>query len=499
MTEILNLKGIYKSFGDVEVLKDINFSLKKGEVRGLIGANGAGKSTMIKIVGGVHQPTKGEIILRNTPIKFKDPHHSMESGISVIYQELSLVPTLTVIENMFLGREETKGNQFLDKKAMEDKYKEICNRFDFDIDPNTRISSLNIANRQMVEIMKAVSYNSDIIIMDEPTTSLTSNEKESLFKIIKMLKSMDKTIIYISHILEEIFLNCDNVSIMRNGIIVGTYDKKELDKRKIAELMTGKEQLDIKEKKVESFAQYNAPPILEVEKLCRKNRLKDVSFEVYRGEVVGLAGLVGSGRTEIINVLYGLDKKDSGDIKLNGKAVNINSPKIAIENKIGLIPEDRKDLGLILGQEIYKNSTAIQLDKMKSKGFISTNKEINFAKEAVEKLSIKVNKVTQKVKELSGGNQQKVVVSKWLGQDLDLIIYDEPTKGIDISAKEDIFRNIENLSKKGIGVIFISSDIEEVIRISDRVLIIRDGTVIDTMKNDDITVQDIMNKIFNVE
>ncbi len=184
---------------------------------------------MIKIVGGVHQPTKGEIILRNTPpIKFKDPHHSMESGISVIYQELSLVPTLTVIENMFLGREETKGNQFLDKKAMEDKYKEICNRFDFDIDPNTRISSLNIANRQMVEIMKAVSYNSDIIIMDEPTTSLTSNEKESLFKIIKMLKSMDKTIIYISHILEEIFLNCDNVSIMRNGIIVGTYDKKRI-------------------------------------------------------------------------------------------------------------------------------------------------------------------------------------------------------------------------------------------------------------------------------
>lgn len=499
MDEILDLKGIYKSFGDVEVLKDINFSVKKGEVRGLIGANGAGKSTMIKVIGGVHQQTKGEILLKGVPIKFKDPHHSMESGISVIYQELSLVPTLTVIENMFLGREETKGKQILDKRAMESKYREICNKFDFDIDPNIRVSNLNIANRQMVEIMKAVSYDSDIIIMDEPTTSLTSNEKESLFKIIKMLKSMDKTIIYISHILDEIFLNCDNVSIMRNGVIVGTYDKKDLDKRKIAELMTGKEQLNIKEKKVSSFANYSEPPILQVENLSRKNVLKDVSFEVYRGEVVGLAGLVGSGRTEIINILYGLDKKDSGDVRLNGKIVNISSPKIAIKNKIGLIPEDRKDLGLILGQEVYKNSTAIQIDKMKSNGFINTNKEIDFAEEAVDQLSIKVNNVGQKVKELSGGNQQKVVVSKWLGQDLDLIIYDEPTKGIDISAKEDIFRNIEDLSEKGIGVIFISSDIEEVIRISDRVLVVRDGTIIDTMKNDNITVQDIMNKIFNVE
>jgi ribose transport system ATP-binding protein len=214
---------------------------------------------------------------------------------------------------------------------------------------------------------------------------------------------------------------------------------------------------------------------------------------------VGLAGLVGSGRTEIINILYGLDKKDSGDVRLNGKIVNISSPKIAIKNKIGLIPEDRKDLGLILGQEVYKNSTAIQIDKMKSNGFINTNKEIDFAEKAVDQLSIKVNNVGQKVRELSGGNQQKVVVSKWLGQDLDLIIYDEPTKGIDISAKEDIFRNIEDLSEKGIGVIFISSDIEEVIRISDRVLVVRDGTIIDTMKNDNITVQDIMNKIFNVE
>lgn len=499
MREVLNLRDIYKDFGEVEVLKGINFKMNKGEIRGLIGANGAGKSTMIKIIGGVYPQTKGEIILKNSPIKFKDPNHSMNSGISIIYQELSLIPTLTVIENMFLGREKTKGKQFLDKKAMEDEYKKICERFDFNIDPHIRVSNLNIANRQMVEIMKAVSYNADLIIMDEPTTSLTSTEKESLFKIIKMLKSLDKTIIYVSHILDEIFLNCDSVSIMRNGVIVGTYDKNDLDKRKIAELMTGKKQVEIKEKRTHSSARYNEPPILEVENLSRKDFLKDISFDVYRGEVVGLAGLVGSGRTEIINILYGLDQKDSGSIKLNGEITNIKSPKLAIKNKIGLIPEDRKDLGLILEQEIYKNSTAIQINKMKSNGFINKTKEIQFAEEAVKDLSIKVNKVTQEVKELSGGNQQKVVVSKWLGQDLDLIIYDEPTKGIDIAAKEDIFTNIENLAKKGIGVIFISSDIEEVLRISDRVLVIGDGSIVDTMKNDNITVQDIMNKIFNVE
>lgn len=496
---VLELKEIYKNFGEVEVLKNINFAVNKGEVRGLVGANGAGKSTMIKIIGGVHEPTTGNIMIKGIPTKFKDPNHSMKIGISIIYQELSLVPTLTVLENMFLGREKTKGKQLLDKRFMENEYKKICERFDFDINPNIKISDLNIANRQMVEIMKAVSYNADIIIMDEPTTSLTNNEKESLFKIIKKLKEMNKTIIYISHILDEIFLNCDSVSIMRNGVIVGTYDKGELDKRKIAELMTGIEQIELKEKKDCSFAQYKEPPILQVENLNKKDVIKDISFEVYRGEVVGLAGLVGSGRTELVNLLYGLDQKDSGNIKLNDKLLNIKSPEEAIKNKIGLIPEDRKELGLILEQEIYKNSTAIQIDKMKSHGFIDKAKEIKFANSGVKELSIKIHDVRQEVRELSGGNQQKVVVSKWLGNDLDLVIYDEPTKGIDISAKEDIFKNIESFSKEGIGVIFISSDIEEVIRVSDKILVIRDGSIISTMKNDNISVQDIMNKIFNVE
>lgn len=495
---VLNMKDIYKSFGNVEVLQGVNFSVKKGEVRGLLGANGAGKSTLIKIIGGVYPQTRGEIILNGKSSAFKNPNDAKSKGISIIYQELSLIPTLTVIENIFLGRELTNGNNFLDKKAMQEEYKKICDKFQFDIEPNIIVSKLSIAKQQMVEIMKAVSANSDIIIMDEPTTSLTNNEKESLFKIIKKLKSINKTIIYISHILEEIFMICDSASIMRNGTMVGTYDIKDLTKEKVAEMMTGKRRDKIIEIKDYSFAKYEEEPILEVRDVNIRNVIKNISFKVYKGEVVGLAGLIGSRRTEIINVIYGLEKGDSGEIILNGKHINITSPKVAIKNKIGLIPEDRKNLGLISNQEIYKNSTAINIDKMKTNGFLDKRKEIEFSKKCIKQLDIKANSATQKVNQLSGGNQQKVVVSKWIGMDLDLIIYDEPTKGIDIEAKEDIFKTIKDFSQKGVGIVFISSDLEEVIRVSDRILVVSDGTIIATIKNENITVQDLMKRILNV-
>lgn len=496
MNNILEMKNIHKSFGNVNVLNDIDFTLKQGEVRALLGANGAGKSTLMKIIGGVHTPTKGEVILKGEAIKFKNPHHSKENGISVIYQELSLVPTLTVLENMFLGRESVKG-LFLDKKTMLKEYKSICEEFDFNIDPNIIVSKLSIANQQMIEIMKAVSANADIIIMDEPTTSLTNNEKEGLFKIIQKLKSMNKTIVYISHILEEIFRVCDSASIMRNGVMIGSYEVADLTKLKITQLMTGNESHTLIDRKDYTFADYNEEPIVEVKNLCNR-KVKDVSFKVYKGEVLGLAGLVGSSRTEIINLLFGVDKKDSGDIYINGNKCNITSPKVAIENKIGLIPEDRKHLGLVLDHTIYSNSASVQVDKFKKGLFIDRNKEIEFSNHGVDHLGIKVNSVKQAVKELSGGNQQKVVVSKWLEKDLDLIIYDEPTKGIDIAAKEDIFKTVKEFSQKGMGVIFISSDLEEVIRVSDRILVVREGSIVDEMKNENIMVQDIMNSIFNV-
>ncbi|MDL0416744.1 sugar ABC transporter ATP-binding protein, partial [Clostridioides difficile] len=359
MSKILEMQQIYKSFGKVDVLKGINFELEKGEVRALLGANGAGKSTLIKILGGVHSQTKGKVILAGNEIMFKNPHHSKENGISIIYQELSLIPTLTVLENVFLGRELLKGSVFLNKKDMLEEYMKICEDFDFNIDPHIVVSNLSVANQQMVEIMKAVSCNSEIIIMDEPTTSLTNNEKDGLFKIISRLKSKGKTIVYISHILEEVFKACDSASIMKNGIMIGTYDVEDLTKLKITQLMTGNDNHKLIEKKDYTFAKYEEPPVLEVKNISGSNKVKNVSFKVYRGEVVGLAGLVGSRRTEIINLIFGIDNKDSGDIFINGKKVDITSPKVAIKNKIGLIPEDRKNLGLILEQAIYTNSSSV--------------------------------------------------------------------------------------------------------------------------------------------
>ncbi|WP_227825926.1 sugar ABC transporter ATP-binding protein [Clostridioides sp. ZZV15-6383] len=498
VSKILEMQQIYKSFGKVDVLKGINFELEKGEVRALLGANGAGKSTLIKILGGVHSQTKGKVILNENEIMFKNPHHSKENGISIIYQELSLIPTLTVLENIFLGRETLKGIVFLNKKDMFEEYMKICEDFDFNIDPHTVVSNLSVANQQMVEIMKAVSCNSEIIIMDEPTTSLTNNEKDGLFKIINRLKSKGKTVVYISHILEEVLKICNSASIMKNGTMVGTYDVGDLTKLKITQLMTGNDNHKLIEKKDYTFAKYEESPVLEVKNISWSNKIKNVSFKVYRGEVVGLAGLVGSRRTEIINLIFGIDNKDSGDIFINGKKVDITSPKVAIKNKIGLIPEDRKNLGLILEQAIYTNSASVQIDKFKKFLFIDRKREIEFSQKGVKELGIKVSDVKQEVKALSGGNQQKVVVSKWLEKDLDLIIYDEPTKGIDIAAKEDIFNKIKEFSSKGIGVIFISSDLEEVIRVSDRILVIREGSIGDDLKNENIKVQDIMNSIFNV-
>lgn len=498
MEHILEMKDIYKSFGQVKVLEGINLYLKKGETRALLGANGAGKSTLIKILGGVHGQTAGEIFLRGEKIQFKNNYESKEKGISIIYQELSLVPTLTVVENMFLGRELLNARGFLDKTAMEGEYQRICQEFDFEIDPDCIVSKLSIAKQQMVEIMKAVSCNADVVIMDEPTTSLTNNEKDSLFKIIRKLKGLGKTIIYITHILEEVFLVCDSASIMRNGVMVGSYGIKELTKARITELMTGNADSGLKEKKDYTYADYEAVPALEVKGLTRGSIVRNVSCKVHKGEVVGFAGLVGSKRTEIINLVYGVDQADGGQILVRGKPVAVKSPKQAIACKIGYIPEDRKNLGLILEQEIYKNATAIQLSKFRDHGFLNKKKEVEFAEYGVSKLGIKISSVGQKIKELSGGNQQKVVVSKWLNQDMDLIIYDEPTKGIDIAAKEDIFHTVQEFSRQGIGVIFISSDLEEVIRVSDRVIVIRDGEVVSEMKNEGITVQDIMNRIFDV-
>lgn len=485
---ILNCKNISKSFSKVEVLKNINIEIKKGEVHAIIGANGAGKSTLMKIICGVHEANGGELIYKGNIEKFKTPLEAQKKGISIIYQELSLVSTLKNYENLFVGNEIKKYGVFTDDTAMVKKFKELCEKLNFDIDPMEITRNMSISKQQMIEILKVVANDSDIIIMDEPTTSLSEKEKKSLFDVIRRLKEAGKTVIYISHMLEEVFSVCDRISVLRDGEFIATQKVSELTKDKVVELMTGKavKKGNIKEKK-----DNRNEVILEVKELEYKNILKNVSFQVKRGEILGIAGLVGSGRSELAECIFGAREIDKGDIYLEGKKKKFSHPKDAIKNGIGLIPEDRKNFGLILKHTIKDNSTLIQIKKMLSGVLLNSKKENKHIEESIEDLSIKVSDYNLKVSSLSGGNQQKIVISKWKDMDLKILIFDEPTKGIDVNAKEDIFKVIEDYAAKGVGIIFISSDLGEVERIADRVLVLKRGNFINELRGNDINIEKI--------
>lgn len=489
MEEILKISNLSKSFGKIEVLKNLSFTINKGEVHAILGANGAGKSTLMKIIGGVQKQTKGDIFYRGERTVFNSPSEAQKKGINIIYQELSLIPTMTAVENLFLGREITGNTRLINKKKMTGEFNELCKKLNFDIDPKEKVKNLSISKQQMIEIMKVIHQNADIIIMDEPTTSLSENEKLSLFGIIRTLKDEGKTVLYISHMLEEIFIVCDRISVLKDGIYEGSYEVKDMTKDKIISLMVGerknadnlgKRKKEIKKEKV-----------LELKSVNKGLVLKDINLELNKGEILGIAGLVGAGRTELAELIFGKESLDSGEILIDGEKTIVKSPEAAIKKGIGLIPEDRKHLGLIQKHSVTKNATLIQLDKITSKIFLNKKKETNYINRAVREMSIKVSNPNAKVSSLSGGNQQKVVVSKWMDMDLKVLIFDEPTKGIDVRAKEDIFKIIEDFSDKGMSVIFISSDLEEVERVSDRVIIMKEGRIVKELKEDEITIDKI--------
>lgn len=491
---ILECKNISKSFSGVKVLKDININIKKGEIHAIMGANGAGKSTLMKIICGVHRANGGKLVYKGKEEEFKSPLEAQEKGISIIYQELSLIPTLKNYENLFVGNEIKKNGVFTDDKQMIERFNTLCKNLNFDIDPLEVTKNMSISKQQMIEILKAINNEADIIIMDEPTTSLSEKEKYSLFQIIKNLKESGKTIIYISHMLEEVFYICEKISVLRDGEFIITEDIKNLTKDKVVEYMTGKPVRKITEKvKKENLSNV----ILKVENLTYKNILQNVSFDLKSGEVLGIAGLVGAGRTELSECIFGARKKEGGNIYIENQKININHPKDAVKNGIGLIPEDRKNYGLILKHTIKHNSTIIQIKEMLKNKFISNKKENEHIEKAIQDLSIKVSDYNLKVSSLSGGNQQKIVVSKWNDMDLKVLIFDEPTKGIDVNAKEDIFKIIEDYSNKGMGIIFISSDLEEVERISDRVLVLKKGNFIKELKDKELTINNINHYVLN--
>lgn len=475
---ILSMKGITKSFSGVAALKNAALDLKAGEVVALMGENGAGKSTLMKILTGIYSKDSGEIKYMGQEVCFKGPSESEEAGISIVHQELNMMNDLTVAQNLFIGREEMNGF-LIDDKKMNEKAGELFKVLKIDINPAEKIGNLTVGKQQMVEIAKAISSNAKVIIFDEPTAALTDSEIEELFKVIRDLKEKGTGMVYISHRMDEINVISDRVIVMRDGEYVGTLITKECSKDDIIKLMVGRTIFG--EPKTASNVAKDAPVVLKCENLNRGKAVKNVSFELKRGEILGFSGLMGAGRTEVARLIFGADKKDSGKIFINGKEVTINTPEDAVAHGIGYLSEDRKRYGLIVDKSIEENTVIASLNDFVKGIFIDKTKSKEVSERYVESLKTKTPSVSQLVKKLSGGNQQKVVIAKWLVRNSDILIFDEPTRGIDVGAKSEIYALMESLAKDGKSIIMISSELPEVLRMSDRVVVMCEGRITGTL------------------
>ncbi|MCD8241788.1 MAG: sugar ABC transporter ATP-binding protein [Lachnospiraceae bacterium] len=468
---ILKVQDITKIYPGVRALDGVSFEVRRGEVHAICGENGAGKSTLIKVLTGAIEPTSGTIEFKGKTYEKLNPKLSMELGISVIYQEFSLIPYLTVAENIFYGREIRKG-VVRDIKAMEEKARELCQDMGVELDVHKRVCDLGVAYQQIVEILKAVSRNTEFIIMDEPTAPLTLKETEVFFKIIDRLKKENVTIIFISHRLEEVFELCDRVTVFCDGKYVLTKDVKDMDRKSLIASMVGRELSD----------DYPVPnreigePVMEVRGLTNKN-VKDVSFEIKKGEILGFGGLVGAGRTELARALYGADPIQSGEIVLKDKKYVPKNPRTGLDAGIGLIPEDRKAQGVVLSRPIRENIVYSILKRITKVSFIDRKKEKEYSSRYIEDLNIKTPSADQLVQNLSGGNQQKVVLAKAMATDCDILIFDEPTRGIDVGAKQEIYALMCKLVEAGKSVIMISSEMPELLGMSDRIIVMSNGRI----------------------
>ena len=471
---ILSMKGITKSFSGVAALKNAALDLKAGEVVALMGENGAGKSTLMKILTGIYSKDSGEIQYMGQEVCFKGPAESEEAGISIVHQELNMMNDLTVAQNLFIGREEMNGF-LIDDKKMNEKARELFKVLKIDINPAEKIGNLTVGKQQMVEIAKAISSKAKVIIFDEPTAALTDSEIEELFKVIRDLKKQGTGMVYISHRMDEINVISDRVIVMRDGEYVGTLITKECSKDDIIKLMVGRAIFG--EPKTVSNVAKDAPVVLKCENLNRGKAVKDVSFELRKGEILGFSGLMGAGRTEVARLIFGADKKDSGKIFINGKEVTINTPEDAVAQGIGYLSEDRKRYGLIVDKSVEENTVISSLNDFVKGIFIDKAKSKEVSQKYVESLKTKTPSVSQLVKKLSGGNQQKVVIAKWLVRNSDILIFDEPTRGIDVGAKSEIYALMEKLAKEGKSIIMISSELPEVLRMSDRVIVMCEGRI----------------------
>ena len=467
---LLQMRGISKAFPGVQALSGVGLTLHAGEVLALLGENGAGKSTLIKILGGAHAHDEGELTIDGSPARIDSPQASQAAGIGIIYQEFNLVPGLTARENIFLGQEPARVS-FIPHQKEADRARKLFQRIGVEIDPNALCRDLTVAQQQVVEIAKALAQDARIIVMDEPTAALTPREVAGLLQVVSELRTQGIGIIYISHRLDEIDAIADRVTVLRDGSHVATRDKTDLARDEMIELMVGRS-LD---KEFPSHDCQPGPVRLAVKNLAHGNKVRDVSFELYAGEIVGLTGLVGAGRTETARLIFGADRKDTGTVELDGQPIDATSPRDAIRAGICLLTEDRKSQGLVLGQTVQENFGLPNLRQFTRSGLINRQAESDAFAKFVKQIPIKVSDHEQLARNLSGGNQQKVVLAKWLQRNADVIIFDEPTRGIDVGAKYEIYRLIQQLADDGKAILMISSELPEILGMSDRILVMNEG------------------------
>lgn len=485
---VLEMEGIEKHFSGVYALKGVNFSLQKGECHALLGENGAGKSTLIKVLGGIYKADAGKIWIDNEEANIDGVKDAQKKGISIIHQEIVLVQDLSIAQNIFLGREPVNRFGMKDLKKMNQEATQMVQALGLDIDVTRKVRSLSIAQQQMVEIIKAVSFQAKIIVMDEPTSSLAEKEVEHLFEIIRKLKQQGVSIIYISHKLNELFTISDRITVLRDGTYVDTKVTKETNIDELISMMVGRELTEYYSRTEHSIGDV----VFEVKGLNKKGIFQDVSFNIRRNEIVGFAGLVGAGRSEIMKAIFGVNKLDSGQIFIDGKEVKFKNVKDAIRHKIALIPEDRKKEGLILKNTVEFNLTLTVQDQFKKGVAVNTRKKDEIVNRYINAFSIKTPSARQIIANLSGGNQQKVVLSKWLATSPEILILDEPTRGVDVGAKAEIYSIIDDLAKKGMAVIVISSELPELINMCDRIYVASEGRITGELTRDEFSQERIM-------
>jgi ABC-type sugar transport system ATPase subunit len=487
---LLEMRDIRKSFGATAALSGVSIRVAAGEVLALLGENGAGKSTLINVLGGIVQPESGSIVIDGNAIgSFPDVQAARRAGIAVIHQEIVLVPHLTVAENIFLGREPTTRAGFKDRKLIERQAREAIASLDLDLDASKPIRELSTARQQMVEIVKAVSQNARIVVMDEPTSSLSLPEVERLFAIVRRLKASGVAVIYISHRLDEIFRVSDTVTVIRDGALIGTRPTRATDQQELVRMMVGRSLTAYYNR---NFGPAGSETLMTVEGLTKEGVFQDVSFSVRKGEVLGFAGLVGAGRSEIMASLFGASSFDKGAIRLDGAKVRFKSTEDAIAHGLAMVPEDRKGSGLVLSNSVGFNLTLAATRTLGRGPFVNFRKRDQLIERLIRRLGIKTGSPSQVVSSLSGGNQQKVVVAKWLATEPKVLILDEPTRGVDVGAKREIYAVIDDLAKGGMGVILVSSELEEILNLCDAVCVVRRGRIAKTLSRGELSQETIM-------